>query len=419
MIKRKVNIDKRLLLNLDEIQARLKFSVTQSKIIRWLENFEDKHHDSALNLLFHLEYISHSELTMRIDEQLSKIVQNFDVELNFVFISGTWLYPKSSDLINYILKDTPTYIEIDKNRKKIIKDFKELSEVQTPTILIIVDDFLGTGGSFKKFYDTKTGLRGWLNYLTQIKDVVLLAPIIMYEAKNLINDKFPEISLFGEIRHKAFDTEKSPFTVTKSVVSARHCANVNGSLANEKWPLGFGSSESLVSFSHTTPNNSLPIFWGNKSNWFPIFPRFAKDKIQFAKEIKTEIAFYLGILRRIGIDPYTYDSIIEDGVQRANYITVDDHSLLTILKLHDDKYEKPVICHFIGITSDEYQKVLERGIKLGFFDSTGLVTRNGISHLKEIKRKVGYDKIRYRKKNMDEFRVKNITYLPKSFKGIT
>lgn len=44
-----------------------------------------------------------------------------------------------------------------------------------------------------------------------------------------------------------------------------------------KHPLGHKGGELLIGLSHNTPNNSLPIFWGDESNsWQPLFPRYKK-----------------------------------------------------------------------------------------------------------------------------------------------
>lgn len=41
-------------------------------------------------------------------------------------------------------------------------------------------------------------------------------------------------------------------------------------------PLGFGNSQQLIGFEYNTPDNVLPILWGETSNWKNIFKRFTK-----------------------------------------------------------------------------------------------------------------------------------------------
>jgi hypothetical protein len=44
----------------------------------------------------------------------------------------------------------------------------------------------------------------------------------------------------------------------------------------EEHPLGFDDCQLLFGLFHNTPNNSLPIFWGEKDFWKPIFKRYDK-----------------------------------------------------------------------------------------------------------------------------------------------
>ena len=45
-------------------------------------------------------------------------------------------------------------------------------------------------------------------------------------------------------------------------------------------PLGYKNGQLLIGFSHNTPDNALPIFWGTRANggaWVPLFRRYHKD----------------------------------------------------------------------------------------------------------------------------------------------
>ena len=41
-------------------------------------------------------------------------------------------------------------------------------------------------------------------------------------------------------------------------------------------PFGFNNDELMLSFFHNTPNNTLPIFWTDAKDWFPLFNRSIK-----------------------------------------------------------------------------------------------------------------------------------------------
>ena len=66
---------------------------------------------------------------------------------------------------------------------------------------------------------------------------------------------------------------------------------------DHKYAYGFDESQSLVSYFHCTPNNTLSIIW-NEYRWLPIFPRFATIRMDEAREFKKEIAFVIYDIRK-------------------------------------------------------------------------------------------------------------------------
>ncbi|MDR2409621.1 MAG: hypothetical protein LBE13_16135, partial [Bacteroidales bacterium] len=42
-------------------------------------------------------------------------------------------------------------------------------------------------------------------------------------------------------------------------------------------PLGYKDGEYAFGFYYNTPDNSLPIFWGQKNGWLPILKRYHKN----------------------------------------------------------------------------------------------------------------------------------------------
>lgn len=50
-----------------------------------------------------------------------------------------------------------------------------------------------------------------------------------------------------------------------------------GKKLSKDHPLGMEDGQLLLSFAHNTPNNTLPIFWSEKSGWQPLMKRFGKS----------------------------------------------------------------------------------------------------------------------------------------------
>lgn len=55
-----------------------------------------------------------------------------------------------------------------------------------------------------------------------------------------------------------------------------------------KYPLGFANGQHLFGFYYNTPDNTLPIFWCESSNWNPAFVRYAKVYGTEGVEIQNE-----------------------------------------------------------------------------------------------------------------------------------
>ena len=51
----------------------------------------------------------------------------------------------------------------------------------------------------------------------------------------------------------------------------------------KKDALGYDDSEMLIAFEYNTPNNCLPIIWGESDNWSPLFKR--NDKIYISQVV--------------------------------------------------------------------------------------------------------------------------------------
>lgn len=415
MVKKKHELvpDLKLIQQMDYTLPKLKYSLSFKKIIRWLENFEANEVELAIDFLFFLEYIDMAELSFRIDELFRQALYLIPRDHNIVIYPGVSSYPKSPEVINYILKDTPAY----KTRTNctIVRDLSKILDRKTATAFILIDDFIGSGGSFEKGYDTVAKLKSWMDVNPFIQQRHLIAVVCMKGGSEFIRKKYSEIHIHAEVRDEIFNTATSPFRISQNTSLMRDLALKYGKQIS-KTSLGFSNNAALVAFGHTTPNNTLPIIWSS-NNWHPIYPRFADDKIQQSKEIKSEVAYYIGIMNRLGLDLYTQESIIISGRREIRYNHLVDHSLLTIIKLLQDGFEFPTICQILGITVGEYKKIEAYGVERKLLDSTGKISSTGIefyiSLMKSVRNK------RFLKKDKEVFELKNLNYVPKSFMGVT
>ena len=287
-------LTKQSLKKIDFLLPRLKNSVSPSKIISWLENFEEKDIDNAIDLLHVFEYVTFDEILYRFNDLLDKILKNVPSNEKIIILPYGKV-GKSGSLITYPLKHTKSY----KKRSKDILLTHDFTSIDNPSIynhIIFIDDFIGSGDTFHKEYKVIADIETWISS-NKINNTYILSSIIMNNGLNAILSKYPNIQIFAEVRNKIFDPLHSPLRILKKVSTIKSMAYRYGSTINVfgfppyNAPYGYDESESLISFFHCTPNNTLPIIWGKNKNWTPLFPRNPDIRMSNARLFKKDIAF--------------------------------------------------------------------------------------------------------------------------------
>ena len=424
MISKRHNckLTERLIRQIEYVLPKLKYSVYLQQIRSWLENFEEKDVENALDFLFYLEYIPFSELQTRLDEQLKNLYETFDKNRSFLLIPFAD-YPKSSDIIMYLIKKSPTYEKIEKeNRVEITRDLQN-HKIKKDVIFVYVDDFIGTGKSFGKWYK-KNKVNELFNENPKPFEVqTILAAIIMENGAAYLKYQFPEIEVFAEMRTKVFSKDHSPFNLSgnRSLMRAlclKYGLDIRTNFRppyNKLFePFGYGNSEALVAFDYGTPNNSLSIIWG-ESKWNPIYPRSAKSRMRKAREIKSEAAYYIGLMNKLNIN-FEEDLEVKIEGEILKLTVRDDYAILVYLILKDRKYTPLQICQILGVTLKELDKIVLKGTKTLLVNRQGEITRRGIKFTGFLK---SVDNVfNFRKNDKLEVRDNNI-FVPKSFGKLT
>lgn len=409
---------------IDLLLPRLKHSVFPTKIIRWLENFDEDEIDLAIDLLSVYEYIPFNEFMFRLNDLLFEILRGIPVgEKIIIFPYGK--VGKSGTLVTYPLKNTNAF----KNRENDIVLTHDYENVENPTSfnhIIFLDDFIGSGKTFCKQYSKPNDIQQWITD-NNIENVYILSSIIMVEGKKYILDRFPQIKIISEERNKIFEKSLSPLNVFGNLndiekVTLKHGKTIPVfGYPPYVAPYGYDGSQSLISYFHCTPNNTLSIIWAKNTKWFPLFPRMANIRMDEAREFKKEIAFYIGICNRLGIDLYSGKSIIEKkddkNVRIIKHNSKQDHSVIALLTLINLGYDNLIICHLLGLTRDELRIIYNEAKKLGFVNKAYEINAKGIQFLRELKNKTKPEN--FRKESDKNLEIKNVPYIPQKFNGLT
>jgi hypothetical protein len=406
-------LSRQTLSKIDLLLPRLKHSVLPTKIIRWLENFDEDEVDLAIDLLSVYEYIPFNEFMFRLNDLLYEIVKEIPVgEKVIIFPYGK--VGKSGTLVTYPLKNTDAFKKRE-NDILLTQDYENIKNPEEYSHFVFLDDFIGSGQTFCTEYSKVDSVNKWLQD-NKIENVYLLSTIIMAEGKKYIKDRFSTVKIVSEERNKIFDKSLSPLKVFGNTNEIEKIAKKYG----RKYAYGFDGSQSLISYFHCTPNNTLSIIW-SETKWFPIFPRFATIRMDEAREFKKEIAFYIGICNRLRIDLYTGNSIIQKRngkeVREIKHNTKQDHSVIALLILKNYGYDNLIICHLLGLTREEIRLIYHEAKELGFINTAYNITVEGTQFIKELKSKT--NKENFRKETVKNLAIKNILYIPQMLNGLT
>ena len=415
----KVNIDKNGWKILNEILPRLKYSVSPNKLIKWLDNFEDSEIDCFLDLLLLFEFIPFDEMIYRFDDLLKSVFSNIK-KGDKIYIIPFGQIGKSGTLVRYPLRKTDAFVSRKKNIK-LIFDY-EKQTVPKNSQLILLDDFIGSGDTFIKSY--KKGIRAWAikNNMT----VYLLSTIVMNSAKKKIETVYPEVKIYGDIRNKLFNTKKSALNIFNNkdrieelTIQYGNKIKVAGPYSDSIQPRGYKESESFLAFSYGVPNNTFPIIWGEDS-WSPLYPRFRQSRMKEAKAFKKNIAFYLGMLKKLGFKDVIDETVkFKDYSGQAKQLTISpkqQFSLLLLLFLKSESYDDIGISQIIGVGEVELKEIYNVAHKKGLVDLKGSLTHAAFNYLRIIKSKRNWSDTRSTKK--EDLTIKKNYYIPMRFGGV-
>ena len=97
--------------------------------------------------------------------------------------------------------------------------------------------------------------------------------------KNIITDT--KAHVFSAFEYTDLDTAKNLDSSFYDGISHERREKLKARLeyygrVSNKASLGYGGIGALIAFYYNTPNISLPVIWGSKNSWIPLFKRAVK-----------------------------------------------------------------------------------------------------------------------------------------------
>lgn len=294
-------------------------ALTQQDIKDWLKNFEpteatDNDRLHALHLLSHFNYVGEREVrallrsayrdlfaypirqTLRrlllytkspvaINSQYQRQLEN----THFLGVGGPaasgqhllYYFRQENNLTEGVFADRLELLAADSP----VFSHEVFDEVKIRRI-VYVDDLLGSG---EQMLEKETAFITSIRKQARDASYVLEVSYLALFAKQSGIDRLKGSSLFDHVgavhvldgAQEAFSDESRVYTSMPTYTSrgqGRAVAQLKGEQLVKSHPLGWNDGQLLLAFAHNTPDNSLPIFWWNKTpaEWKALFPRTEK-----------------------------------------------------------------------------------------------------------------------------------------------
>ena len=410
---------------IDIISARLKNVVSPLDIVKWLNNFNKSELRFAIDIASNISVYTSYEIEEVINSGLFDLYPSLKIN-EVLVINPIGNFGKSGSMVTYFFQKTEFYRK-NKSRVKMISAIENLEmDNMKHYKLVLLDDFIGSGNSVVTYYE---------EYIYSLKDKFLEINFVgiagMKGGVELIRAIFKEVKIpTSNIFKKAFSSEASYFGYRNYSKHREFVYKYGMQLTRPKirkdgskkyvHALGYENSQALVSFSHGSPNNTLPIIWANKNGWIPLIPRFFNDKVNVSRELRKSISYELSILHEFGSQNlqdtfFTYE--IKKGTKSYSSASKIDFSIYAVIKLSRAGYTSNNICQKLGIMTADYVGILSEGKRRGLFGDGNKLTLFGLQIYQDAKECIKRKKRSFEYESADYFSVRDIKYLPKQFNG--
>lgn len=376
---------------IEQICIRLEHSITELDILQWLGNFEELDWDNALKVLSFLDYYSFDRIINSLKNGIAKVL--FDFPDKTIYVTPLGPSGKSGQVMAYYANKVIKHYFSDKKVILISKASaykKELSD----NVLAYLDDFAGTGGTFVKNATAK---------LPPHTTVVFITIAYMTKAAKSL-----EVPIYGDEHTPCFAQRGSVFGYPPKMRIIRDfCEKYSDQIPHP--PYGYDNSQAIVSFEHSTPNNTLPIIWYSSEKWQPLFPRFIQSRIDRVKSYREGRDYWLSIVYK--------SNFCNDAFLRLSKYSTTAVKLFNVIFLKRQGRTPLTICQLLGISGFEYDEIVHIGQDCGYFDEDEHLTEAAVQLYNDIDKRNRIINSHLPQKLSSNKH--NELYLPKTFQGVS
>ena len=395
---------------IDEVASHLFFRASHMTIGKWLDNFEEKDRENALQLLGFLNFFTTDRIYASLKHSLEEIIQDtpWCGKIKIIGIrnkkkeSEGIFGGQSGQMISYYAGKVAKMVDEDKI--KVISE-EELTRLyqkhpRKAYKILLIDDIFGTGDTFIDYY----------NYIKRIiaPNWKVAALSVAYTPEAAIRlKKELDINVYGERVMPIFDAIRDADYMgeTKSKEYQQLACKYGEKLykpgEGNITPLGYKNSQILVGFEYGIPNNTLPIIWSSKKEnaegieWFPIFARNISDRLDKRRKRYDDIKRWYLAARKGGLQ------FKKNGAD-INKLNTEILRMCLILLMIDRHKDETIITNYLCINKGDYEDSITLAKENELLDVTCNLTEKAKTALKEVNK---------RRNNKEEIDILTI-YLP-------
>lgn len=266
--------------------------INVTEIRSWLEQFDGFENQRLIfKILENIKFYSQLEIRELMDDLFVEVRKEIAKSKKIVF-KEEGKRKRDDILVSYLdnspAKSGPEYNKIFVEHNNIYKDksvnpdklHSKLIELKNINALVFIDDFIGSGNSI---IENLEPILLENKKIIKENDLIIIIGIItgFEEAKHKIIDfaKKQDITIILKLLKPLNDSDKC-FSSTSLVFEknierekAKEICEKIGVKLEKKHPLGYNDCQATVIFPNTCPNNTLPIFWKETTEWKPLFKR--------------------------------------------------------------------------------------------------------------------------------------------------
>lgn len=250
--------------------AGYRHSVTESRIDRWLEQFDPSHRDLAARVLDCVDFVPYEQISAALRSLLNSLP---GWNLNETERQGRWRFVAFSVSAGESGDSMLHHFRIanelaDKRYDDLFVHARDLlrENLASGDNVVFVDDFAGTGNQVSEAWvkDIAELLPGGPKMYLMLVAASNMARQVISQATSLAVAPSFELTESDNI----FSGQCTHFDVGEKASLLKYCKR-----ADRRLPKGYGECGFVIVFAHRCPNNTIPILHADHNRWMGLFRR--------------------------------------------------------------------------------------------------------------------------------------------------